>query len=91
LYTVARELGDEELFLYSVALLDAQVALIESKEYERHIDADEVRELYSDLLEEHAESPTRIERLQAVGRKIGVLTEAGTLPRAIVRRGGSRE
>ncbi len=91
LFAVARELGDEAMFLYSVAVLEAQVTLIERQEFERHVDADDVRELYSELLEEHAAYPTRLERLQEIGQKIGILTQAGTLPQAIVRRGGSRK
>jgi hypothetical protein len=52
--------------------------------------ADDVREAYSELLDEHADDPAALERIRPLGRRIEELEAAGRLPRAFIRRGSSR-
>jgi hypothetical protein len=48
--------------------------------------SDDIRELYSELLEDHRDDPASMARLRALGRQINELTAEDKLPRAIVRR-----
>lgn len=48
--------------------------------------ADEIREVYSELLEDHRGDPASMARLRELGRQINELTAADKLPRAFVRR-----
>lgn len=50
-------------------------------------DADWVREVYGELLEEHRDDAARLARIRAVGRLIDAAVERGDLPRALIRRG----
>jgi hypothetical protein len=77
---VAAGLGDDMLFEYRLLHLRA---LLDSE-------AEEVRELYSELLDEYAEVPVCLARLQAIGNAIDKAVALGKLPRALVRRGASR-
>jgi hypothetical protein len=76
----AAGLGDDTLFEYRLLHLRA---LLDSE-------AEEVRELYSELLDEYAEQPACLRRLQVIGNEIDQAVLAGKLPRALVRRGASR-
>jgi len=50
-------------------------------------DDDDVRERYSELLEEYGDDPAALARIRPLGRRIDELTREGRLPRALVRRG----
>jgi hypothetical protein len=52
---------------------------------------DEIREAYSELLDEHAGDRAALELIRPLGRRIEELEAAGALPRAFIRRGPSRE
>lgn len=48
--------------------------------------ADDIREVYSELLEDHRDDPASMTRLRELGRQINALAAADKLPRAFVRR-----
>lgn len=51
---------------------------------------DDLRERYAELLEQYGADPNAVARLRIIGQQMTVLEEAGTLPRAFLRRGRSR-
>lgn len=53
-------------------------------------DFEDVREQYSELLEDCADDPDAMARVRALGRRIDELTAADRLPRVFVRRGDWR-
>ncbi len=77
---VVAGLGEASLFEYRLLHLRA---LLESE-------ADDVRELYSELLDEYADDPEALARLHKIGAEIEAAVLSGKLPRALVRRGASR-
>jgi hypothetical protein len=86
LRNVAAELGREWELGYELAWLRGALAGSEDPD----TDGDEVRELYSELLEEYAHEPKALERIRELGGEIERAVESGRLPRALVRRGASR-
>lgn len=51
---------------------------------------EEVRERYSELLDEYREDPDALARIRALGAIITRLEHEGLLPQCLIRRGGSR-
>ena len=49
-------------------------------------DADWVREVYGELLEEHRGDAAQLARIREIGRLIDAAVERGDLPRALIRR-----
>jgi hypothetical protein len=85
LLDVARAMGGETWLGYQVACLRA--ALSDTPDTG---DDDYIREIYSELLEDYAEDPAALERIRQLGKVIDAAAREGKLPRALVRRGGSR-
>lgn len=52
---------------------------------------DQVRELYSELLEEFRDDPQALGKIRALGEDFATAVERGDLPRAMVMRGSSRK
>ena len=52
--------------------------------------ADDCRELYSELLDEHRDNADALAQIREVGQHIAALTETERLPRVFVRRGSTR-
>lgn len=80
---LARRLGGQAGLGYRRARL---VALLESDE-----PGDEVRERYSELVDEYADDAAALASLRPVGARIRELEQAGRLPRALVRRSRPRD
>jgi hypothetical protein len=77
-----RGIGGEAWLDYRLACLRAALAVGGDDD-----DADQVRELYGELCEEHRAEPASLDRIRAVGRQIEEAVARGDLPRALVRRG----
>lgn len=80
-YDVAEESGGGRRLGFQLAGLRAALAE----------EDDDVREMYSELLEEYAEDPEASDRVREVGDAIEVAVAEGRLPRAFVRRGAWRD
>lgn len=78
----AREVGGELLFRWQLQLLRALI----TSAVEHGDVGDWPREVYGELLEEHADAPERLEALQRLGEQLRRLEADGELPRAMVVR-----
>ncbi len=79
---VAAEMGGDVWLDYRLAGLRAAL----EQEGDGADDADWVREVYGELLEEHRGDAARLTRIREVGRLIDAAVERGDLPRALIRR-----
>ena len=70
-----------------VRLSDLRLALEDDAD---QID-DQVRELYSELLDEYRDDPAALDEIREMGEAFAVAVERGDLPRAMVMRGSSRK
>jgi len=70
-----------------VRLSDLRVALQDDAD---QLD-DQVRELYSELLDEFRDDPAALDEIRELGEAFSVAVERGDLPRAMVMRGSSRK
>jgi hypothetical protein len=82
LYEVTRELGGVAWLDYRVACLRAALAAGPGP----LPDDDEIRELYGELCDDHADDAEALARIREVGRQIDDAVARGDLPRAMVRR-----
>jgi hypothetical protein len=89
LRSVAAGLGRQWELGYELAWLRAALASTPAAGDEDAA-GDEVRELYSELLEEYASEPEALEKIRELGAEIDRAVASGRLPRALVRRGASR-
>jgi hypothetical protein len=78
---VAERLGGAARLGWQIASLRARIEAAED---------DDVREPYSELLDEYHADPAALARIRLLGRRIDELTREGKLPRALVRRGSWR-
>jgi len=83
---VARGQGGGAWLGYRLCALRARVEGCDESAEE----ADLLREQYSELLDEYRGDDAAVQQIREVGRRITQLTEAGSLPRAMVRRGADR-
>ena len=83
LRALADSLGQGWLLEYQLAYLRAAISEFDGS-------GDDVREMYSELLEEHASDASAVERIRFVGNEIDTAVENGRLPRAMVMRSGIR-
>lgn len=87
LETVAREQGGEAWLGYQLCGLRARIEGCCDSEDE----ADHIREQYSELLEEHRDDEAALDKVRELGKRIAELTAENKLPRAMVRRGVTRD
>lgn len=81
LAALARRLGGAALLGWQIASLRARIEAAGD---------DDVRERYSELLEEYRGDQAAVARIRLLGRRIDELTREGKLPRAMVLRGSWR-
>jgi tetratricopeptide (TPR) repeat protein len=90
LYEVAREVGGPAWVGYRLACLRVALAALGDPRARDDEDADQIREMYGELCEDHRGDPTAEARVREVGREIEAAVERGALPRALVRRTARR-
>jgi hypothetical protein len=78
----ARSLGDPFWLYYRLARLRS--LLVDAQ------DGDELRELYSELLEDYSGDSSALDEIRGVGEEIQAAVDKGEVPRAMVRRGRTR-
>ncbi|HTM22406.1 MAG TPA: hypothetical protein VL172_17920 [Kofleriaceae bacterium] len=78
---VAERLGGAARLGWQIASLRARIEAAAD---------DDVREHYSELLDEYRADPGAVARIRLLGRRIDELTREGKLPRALVLRGSWR-
>ncbi|MCG8424839.1 MAG: hypothetical protein MJE77_43680 [Proteobacteria bacterium] len=89
---IARACGGELWLRYQLVDLGVQLDDVEQAgdSDDAAGEASDVRERYSELLEEHMDDAAALARIQVLGRRIAALEAAGILPRVLVRRGSWR-